>query len=184
MRTRPRSGKVFYYLDIGGKPRKEIPLGNDYAAVQKWGALTCRPEQAPAIERPTFADAVAGYRKDVLPAKAPRTQRDNEGDLVFLLRFFGGDNPAPLDEIQPIHIRQYQRWRVAEAKRLAQQKYPGKPVSDTIGQVRANREKALFSHIWNYARGEGLALFMPDKGELRHKPSWSWVSSYRDASRQ
>lgn len=74
MRARPRGQKVFYYLDTGGKPRKEIPLGSDYAAaVAKWSELTSHPEQAPALERPTFVSAVAAYRKDVLPGKTPRT---------------------------------------------------------------------------------------------------------------
>ena len=170
MRARPRGNKVFYYLDTGKRPRKEIPLGDDYtAAVEQWSALTCRPEPetahaqpagdlklAPGSARTTFLDAVAGYRKHVLPTKASATQHDNQRELVFLLRFFGGDSPAPLDEIQPVHIRQYLRWRVGEAKRLAQKKHPGKPVPDNLGHVRANREKSLFSHIWNYARGDGL----------------------------
>jgi integrase len=99
---------------------------------------------------------VAAYRRDVLPLKASATQQGNEVELTFLMRFFDVGNPAPLDEIQPVHIRQYMRWRVNEARRLALAKHPDKPVSDTIGQVRANQEKALFSHIWNYARGEGL----------------------------
>lgn len=25
-----KSGKAYYYFDAGGKPRKEIPLGDDY----------------------------------------------------------------------------------------------------------------------------------------------------------
>ena len=159
MRARPRGLKVFYYLDIGGHPRKEVPLGSDYAeAVAKWSELPLRPAQAPepVVERHTFVSVVAAYRKDVLPGKAPRTQQDNEGELVFLLRFFGGATPAPLDEIKPVHIRQYMRWRVNEAKKAAKEKHPDLPVPDKLGQVRANREKALFSHIWNYARNEGF----------------------------
>jgi len=182
MRARPRGKKVFYYLDTGGRPRKEIPLGADYAeAVAKWTELTLRPEQAPLPERPTFAHAVAAYRKDVLPSKAPRTQQDNEGELVFLLRFFGGDNPAPLDEIHPVHIRQYMRWRLSEAKKLAQQKRPDTPVPDNLGHVRANREKALFSHIWNYARGEGMtAMPNPCAGIKGHRETGREVSPDED----
>lgn len=35
-----RSGRVYYYYDTGAKPRREIPLGNDYAlAVKRWAEL-------------------------------------------------------------------------------------------------------------------------------------------------
>lgn len=39
---RPRkqkSGKTYYYLDTGGKPRKEIPLGSDYILAVKNGLI-------------------------------------------------------------------------------------------------------------------------------------------------
>jgi integrase len=106
---------------------------------------------------------VAGYRKDVLPTKAPRTQQGNEDELVWLLKFFG-EPPAPLDSIEPVHVQQYMDWRI-EATRAAatarneQRRKDGKPelpIAPDLGHVRANREKALFSHIWNYARRNGL----------------------------
>lgn len=169
MRARPRGNLVHYYLDTGAKPRREIPLGSDYVrAVAKWAELTSKP--APVVAGPvTFLDAlngrgkVAGYRKDVLPLKASRTQLDNEKELVWLQQFFG-DPPAPLDQIEPVHITQYMRWRVKAAKAAAEAKNAervkdGKdplPIAPDLGHVRANREKALFSHIWNYAREEGL----------------------------
>lgn len=174
MRARPRGNKVFYYLDTGAKPRKEIPLGSDYVqAVAKWAQLTSQP--APVVRAPpTFVDAlagyakddgtrVAGYRVDVLPTKAARTQQDNEKELGWLLKFFG-DPPAPLDSIEASHVRQYMKWRMREARRLAEQSNEDRvkdgraalPIEADIGHVRANREKALFSHVWNYARQEGL----------------------------
>lgn len=168
MRARERGKKVHYYLDAGGKPRREIALGSDYvAAVAKWAELTSKP--APATGPVTFLDALngrgkcAGYRKDVLPLKAVRTQEDNEEELEWLLKFFG-DPPAPLEQIEPVHITQYLRWRVKAAKaaaeeRNAQRVKDGKeplPIAANLGHVRANREKALFSHVWNYAREEGL----------------------------
>lgn len=171
MRARPRGNKVHYYLDTGEKPRREIPLGSDYTmAVAKWAELTSRTAPAvPAVGPVTFLDAVdgrgnvAGYRKDILPGKATRTQQDNEKELAWLVQFFG-DPPAPLDAIEPQHVRQYMRWRVKRARELAEEKnaqrrrdgQPELPVPHDLGHVRANREKALFSHIWNYAREEGL----------------------------
>ena len=48
-RTLP-SGRTYYYYDTGQKPRREIPLGSDYAlAVKKWAELEidARPRHAP-----------------------------------------------------------------------------------------------------------------------------------------
>jgi integrase len=169
MRARPRGQKVHYYLDTGERPRREIPLGSNYVeAVAKWAELTSKP--APVVAGPvTFLDAVngrgkvAGYRKDVLPLKAPRTQQDNEKELAWLLQFFG-DPPAPLEQIEPVHITQYLSWRVRAAREAAEAKNaerrrdgkPEQPIPPDHGHVRANREKALFSHIWNYARAHGM----------------------------
>lgn len=170
MRPRPRGKLIFYYLDTGAKPRREIPLGSDYVqAVAKWAELTSKP-LPPAADKPiTFVDVldgrgkVNGYRKDILPGKAARTRRDNEVELGWLLKFFN-DPPAPLSDIEPVHVRQYQRWRVKAAKALAEQKNadrrkagrPELPIEPDIGEVRANREVALMSHVWNYARAEGM----------------------------
>lgn len=162
MRARERGKKVHYYLDTGGKPRKEIPLGSDYiVAVQKWAELTSDNQQA-AISRYTFVDLAKAYRVKVLPTKAPRTQQDNEKELGWLLQFFG-DPPAPLDTIEPVHIRQYIDWRMqaagaaAKTKNLERIKLGRTPVEilPNLGHVRANREKALFSHMWNFAREQG-----------------------------
>lgn len=133
MRARKRWAAVFYYYDTGSKPRKEIPLGNDYAiAVKKWAELQidAKPRHQEII---TFRYVAERYTRDVIPTKAPNTQRDNIKELAWLYKFF--DNPpVPLHKIQPINIRQYLDWR---------------------GKIRANREKALFSHIWNKAREWG-----------------------------
>lgn len=132
---RQRSGRVFYYYDHGGRPRREEPLGQDYGlAVRRWAEI----EQA-GSDRPqeviTFKYVAEKYRAAVIPGKAPRTQRDNKQELARLLEYFD-DPPCPLDSIRPMHVNQYMRWR-KEAP------------------VRANREKALLSHIWNFARVEG-----------------------------
>ncbi|WP_050009262.1 tyrosine-type recombinase/integrase [Candidatus Glomeribacter gigasporarum] len=67
-----------------------------------------------------------------------------------LLEFF---HEAPLEEIKPLHIAQYRDWRVEMTrKRLLQSK---RNVPINAGHVRANRELALFSHIWNKGREWG-----------------------------
>lgn len=133
LRSRKRGTKIWYYFDTGGKPRKEIPLGNDYAmAVKKWAELQidAKPHHQEII---TFRYVAERYIKEVIPTKADNTQRDNLKELNWLYKFFD-DPPVPLSKIEPINVRQYLDWR---------------------RKIRANREKALFSHIWNKAREWG-----------------------------
>jgi integrase len=162
MRARHRKGGTFYYLDLGGKPRKELPLGKDYVvAVQKWAEL--RISATPRTDMITFRYVAERYQADVIPTKEPRTQKDNLKELAMLYQFFDAE-PTPLDSIESIHIKQYKSWRTKTAKANAAKKNevrvkagkPPLPINPKLGQVRANREKALFSHIWNYAREEGL----------------------------
>ncbi len=81
----------------------------------------------------TFRYVAERYIRDVIPGKARRTQKDNLYELNWLYKFF--DNPpVQLNKISPIHIRQYLDWRKT---------------------IRSNREKALFSHIWNKCREWG-----------------------------
>ena len=140
-----RSGKVYYYYDTATRPRHEIPLGDDCAlAVKKWADLEidARPRHSEII---TLRYVAERYLREVLPTKAPRTQRDNLQEIKQLYRFF--DNPpAPIEKITPLHVRQYLDWR------------KGSP-------VRANREKALFSHIYNKAREWGYTnMANPSQG--------------------
>lgn len=162
MRARPRGNLVHYYLDTGAKPRKEMPLGSDYlVAVKKWAELTSSSK--PPGGEFTFPYAAQRYKLEVFPTKEPRTRKDNAKELDWLLKFFGNP-PAPLESIEPQHIRQYLRWRVKESRELARAKNEarrkaGRPeleVAKDSGAVRANREKALFSHIWNFARADGM----------------------------
>jgi len=164
MRSREqRSGRVFFYYDTGGKPRREIPLGDDYVlAVKKWAELEA-DQGAPHVKLITFKYVAERYTREVIPTKAARTQTDNLVEMEKLYEFFNNP-PAPMAEIQPIHVRQYLDWRVADAKkrvglenekRVQESKLP-LPLTGREGKVRANREKALFSHVWNKAREWGL----------------------------
>jgi integrase len=146
MRARHRPAGTYYYLDTGEKPRREIPLGSDYvSAVQKWAELTA----AKAAAQITFKHVTDRYIRDELPKKAPATRKDNLRELAKLLEFF---EDAPLDEIDPIHVRQYIDWRGQTAK------------------IRANREKALFSHIWNFARDKGITSKTNPAAGIRGNP--------------
>ncbi|MBY0475460.1 MAG: tyrosine-type recombinase/integrase [Nitrosomonas sp.] len=133
LRARKRGVKIWYYYDTGGKPRIEIPLGSDYAiAVKKWAELqiNAKPRHLEVI---TFRYVAERYIREVIPSKAPATQHDNFRELQQIYKFFDSP-PSPLHAIKPIHIRQYMDWRKT---------------------IRANREKALISHIWNKAREWG-----------------------------
>lgn len=132
IRKRKKGNKFFYYYDKGGKPRVEIPLGIDYAiALKKWGELEVdqKPRQAAVI---TFRYVAERYLREVIPKKAPRTQKDNIIQLNHLYKVFDSP-PAPIDRIKPKHIEKYMEWRGKSSPH------------------QANREKALFSHIWNHA---------------------------------
>ncbi|CCD30102.1 Phage integrase family protein [Candidatus Glomeribacter gigasporarum BEG34] len=148
---RQRSGKLYYYYDTGGVPRKEIPLGNDFIqAVRKWSELEAETEPRASIV--TFRHAAERYIRDTLPLKSANTQKVEMFAMVKLMEFFD-DPPAPLKEIKPVNIRQYLDWRIRNAReRLIKL---GRKPKGNEGQVRANREKQLFSHIWNKAREWG-----------------------------
>lgn len=133
-----KSGAVFYYYDRGGRPRVEIPLGSDYALAIKQWAEHEGGRKAQAVAVLTFRLVSDSYRREVMITKAARTQEDNRRELDKLLGFFD-DPPCPLEAITPLRVRQYLTWRTRGG----------------TGMVRANREKALLSHIWNFARDKG-----------------------------
>lgn len=135
MRARTRRKKVWYYYDAGGKPRREIPLGQDYVlAVQKWSELELKGRQQAALIT-TFPALWEKYERDVLPTLKHGTIRTHKSDIKHLMRFFG-EPPAPIEQIRPQHIRQFLDW------------LKDKPTT-------ANRCKRLFSTLWNHARGWG-----------------------------
>lgn len=136
---RQKSGRVYYYFDTGavaGRKRKEIPLGSDLnEAIAKYSKLK-KTDWVPPRGVVTFGDAAKRYMAEVVPTKATATQRGNALEMERLLAYF--DNPpAALDSIEPKHVRAYLDAR-SEAP------------------VRANREKALLSHVFNKAREWGL----------------------------
>jgi len=150
LRARHRKTKTYYFLDLGGKPRRELSLGSDFVeAIKKWSELT----NAPAAVSTTFLDAAQRYLIDVVPTKSKRTQEDNKVELEFLYQVFDSP-PVPLDQIKPVHITKYIRWRMDKASNWFREKKRTVPAN--AGHVRANREIALFSAIFNYAREQGL----------------------------
>lgn len=126
-----RSGTVYYYLRTSDRPRKEIPLGSDYIlALKKYAELN-------AIEAPKgdvlFGHVIVRYRLESLPKLAKSTIDTQTSDLKHVEAFF---KDAPLDEMEPVHIRKFL------------DKHRDKPTT-------ANRCKRLVSTMWNQARGWG-----------------------------
>ncbi|REE20711.1 phage integrase family protein [Paraburkholderia sp. BL27I4N3] len=168
MRARKqRSGTVYYYFDLGGLPRRELPLGPDFVeAVRKWSELEAQA-QTRHQELVTFRYAAERYVRQVLPTKSRRTQRDNLLELDNLYKFFD-DPPVPLGEMRPVHVAQYLAWRSDLAKRWYVER--GRPVPARPGHVRGNREIALLSHIFNFSREHGLTdAVNPCVGVRRNK---------------
>ena len=155
LRERKRGKTIYYLYDTGGKPRKEIPLGTDYGlAILEYAKLESSRVSEVLVQAVLTFDYVAKhYMKEVVPNKAHSTQLDNARELKNLLLFFN-DPPAPLEAIEPQHVSQYLRHRGKTAP------------------VRANREKALLSAIWNYAREKGYtSLANPCAGVKGNKES-------------
>lgn len=118
---------AFYYVTSG----KWIALGSDLVeAKRRWVELECKPV---LLELHTIAAVIQRYRNEVLPLKAPRTQKDNAKEFDRLNQVFGH---MPIDSLEPKDVRAYLDYRVASP-------------------VRANREKALLSHLFNKAREWG-----------------------------
>lgn len=131
-RTRLRkNGKVwvsYYYRDPKGN---DIPLGQDLNKARlRWAELEAR--EAPG-DLKTMKAIFDRYERDIIPHKAPRTQKDNAAELKQLRAVF---DSAPIEAITPAMVAQYRDARSAK--------------------TRANREIALLSHVFNIAREWGL----------------------------
>ena len=121
-----------YYHVTSTAPRKWTPLGIDRArALLEWARIE-GAEPDPNVR--TFEVIAQRYEREVMPTKAARTQKDNLKELDRLRAVFGA---VLIENIKPHHVRAYLDKRGQTAK------------------ARANREKALLSHLFNKAREWG-----------------------------
>jgi integrase len=126
-----RKGKYYYHVTTSG-PRKWTPLGKERAlALLAWARIE-GAEPDPSVK--TFEAIAQRYERQVIPTKARRTQVDNIKELALLRAVFGR---MLIEHIKPHHVRDYLDKRGEKAK------------------ARANREKALLSHVFNKAREWG-----------------------------
>ncbi|MGV0959281.1 MAG: tyrosine-type recombinase/integrase [Limnohabitans sp.] len=126
-----KKGTVWYHVS-STLPRKWSKLSSDRAeALRMWAQFEgVREDDSTKL----FSVIARRYVREIFPTKAIATRRDNDKELTNLLKVFAH---MPIDAIAPMHIREYLNIRGQVAK------------------VRANREKALFSHIFNKAREWG-----------------------------
>ena len=123
-----RKGKRYYYRARDGR---EIPLGPDLARARQ---LWAEHENVHLSDESLFRLVAGRFETDELPKKAPRTQHDYKRQLVPLVKVFGD---MPMATIEPHHVRRYHSLRM------------------NTSLVQANRERALLSNVFNWARETG-----------------------------
>ncbi|WP_291468799.1 integrase [Acidovorax sp.] len=150
-RTRRRkNGKVvvYYFYDATADGNGEIPLGTDYTkAVARWKEITEHGTSEPATTG-TLEEAFARWEAEVLPGySSAETKRGYTKSLRMMRPAL---KEATWDQVDLPTIKAYLKKRTAK--------------------TQGNREMALLSVIWNWARGEGLvSLPWPAAGMERSK---------------
>jgi len=130
MTARGKPGNLRYYY---GQHKK--PLGADFVeACRQWAIF----EKGHLPNSVRYVDVADRWEREAIHkgrrrTRSPKTQREFRASLKHLRKAFHG---AMLDQITPRHVKQYLNRRSAK--------------------ISANREIAVLSIIWNWARGEGL----------------------------
>lgn len=140
-----KNGRYYHVSSVA--PRRWTPLGaNLNEAKKRWAELESEPVSS--IEN-SFSMITRRYMRDVLPTLSSQTQRDYTQYSILLEAVFG---LMDINSIRPMDIAEYLRVRGEKSK------------------VRANREKALFSTIFNHARAWGYTdITNPCTGIKGHK---------------
>lgn len=169
------SGKVYYYLDQGVQRdgrRKWLPLGCDFPDALRKYAEQVETMPGPAV---TVPELLTRWNVETAPGRTKGTLDDIRWALPHLISFFSTPAPAPLIDVEPVHITQYLAWRVkatiaektrANERRISEGKAP-LDVKHNAGAVRANREIAWLSAAWNWGRSVGLTRAQNPCGGVR-----------------
>ncbi|MFC2559402.1 MAG: phage integrase Arm DNA-binding domain-containing protein, partial [Haemophilus seminalis] len=142
---------VYYYYTMADK--KEVALGKDkHIAILEAAKLNM--QYLTKKDKILFIEVLERYEKEVVPLKKAKNTRNSNIQAIKKLRQYFQDPPFTLDEIQPIHIREYLDWR--------------KDVKPT-----ANIEVGLFGHIWSMAREWGYTeKISPSTGVKKFKVNY------------
>jgi len=129
---------AYYFAPLVGG---RVHLGREFAqAMAKWAEIVARPTRMA-----TMGEVMDRYMLEIAPKKSPRTYQDNIKEMARLRIVFGHMQPV---EITPPDIYAYMDTR-------------GAP-------VRANREKALLSHVYSYAIRWGVVKNNPCRDVKRN----------------
>jgi hypothetical protein len=128
-----KAGKItaYYFYDMRPEGKPDVPLGRDYdEAIKQWEELHLRKPRITG----TLEEAFEAWEADVLPTYGNAgTRRNYAAHLKRLRPVFGA---STWDAIEFTHLKGYLKARNAK--------------------TQGNREMALLSIVWNWARGEGL----------------------------
>jgi integrase len=130
-----------------------VHLGRDFGpAMAKWAEIVGQPTKLTIL-----GEIMDRYMLGVAPKKAPSTYESNKREIGNLRAVFGHMRP---DEVTPPDIYAYMDKR-------------GAP-------IRANREKALLSHVYSYAIRWGVAKDNPCRNVKRNpeKPRDRYVEDW------
>lgn len=121
---------AYYYVHQSGKWERLAAIGQEAEMRRRWSVL-----EDPAGQSGTVAALIDEYLVSYsLKHKAARTYKDNCAEAEYLKAFFGQMRPQ---DILPRHVQQYLNEGLAADR-----------------PVRANREKALLSHVFTWAMGD------------------------------
>ncbi|MBS6048007.1 MAG: phage integrase Arm DNA-binding domain-containing protein, partial [Haemophilus haemolyticus] len=99
---------VYYYYTMADK--KEVALGKDkHIAILEAAKLNM--QYLTKKDNILFIEVLERYEKEVVPLKKAKNTRNSNIQAIKKLRQYFQDPPFTLDEIQPIHIREYLDWR-------------------------------------------------------------------------
>lgn len=153
-----RPYSMYYYVPKPAKSEKacRIPLGRSFAAAMAaYGRLVAYPGRPKSLA--TMGALLDRYQVEVLPTKAPRTQQDNMKELARLRDYFGQMHPH---DLTAQHVYQY--------------------MDDRKAPVRANREKALLSHVCALAIRWGAMASNPCR-DVKRNPEYPRVRYVTDS---
>lgn len=133
--------RTTYYTITASNQR--INLGHDLIEAKR----TLLDIEAGKPVAGSIAELIDRYMREVSPKKAPATHKDEKASKVFLAKVFGKMRPQ---DVRPVHVARYLDERGKTAP------------------VRANREKALLSHIYSMAMRWGIVDSNPCRGVARN----------------
>lgn len=135
---------VSWHYDMRPDGKPDVALGNDYEqALKRWDELHHRKPRIAG----TILEAMEAWEADELPEHKPETRNGYTRQLARIKPVFG---PATWDSVTMRHLTGYLKQRTAK--------------------TQGNRELAVLSIVWNYARKVGMtSLPWPAAGMERSK---------------